>query len=471
MDVTVFHNEVFALLVIQILPFVTSEHYFSSNDSTIWGKSNCTLAFPDLTYTDEDINVVNDNMSALSLPSEGAWIGLYKALLSFAYVGCNTLDDTDVLLVRILSDCRWQSGCDMFGVRKTDTDNVECKCFQSSVTNETGCTSICGSAEKYPCGSFGNSYFSIYTIENVSSCSFGCNIVTKGCLGVRFDRVNKVRWWLCNRPLNTSILCSKQPYNELDGRIEANGRSKTWVNTGQECFEKGLFPTLFRHIQSTNFNETGPFWTSVIRMDSLLRVDDNFGTSNPKQYAYVKGVNGELKVEFDGDLTKQGKTLYRGCGVTTTMQTTASKYTTTQASGDQTTHVYRTHTTATGGWTPYDVAIAGVLTSPLSSASSEKASRHIPIAGISAGVSIILLIVIAVVILICKRNRLCSLSEGRKSYTQRERGDGEHIYCNKTLTNNEVNLYQCLQHDQTSQEYMELSTVQKNLPTVSTAEY
>ncbi|WAQ96302.1 hypothetical protein MAR_028992, partial [Mya arenaria] len=59
----------------------------------------------------------------------------------------------------------------------------------------------------------------------------------------------------------------------LDGRIEANGRSKTWVNTGQECFEKGLFPTLFRHIQSTNFNETGPFWTSVIRMDSLLRVD------------------------------------------------------------------------------------------------------------------------------------------------------------------------------------------------------
>ncbi|XP_052777089.1 uncharacterized protein LOC128214574 [Mya arenaria] len=41
----------------------------------------------------------------------------------------------------------------------------------------------------------------------------------------------------------------------------------------------------------------------------------------------------------------------------------------------------------------------------------EEASKHILIAGISAGVSIILLIVIAVVVLIRKRKGLCSLSE------------------------------------------------------------
>ncbi|XP_052788683.1 uncharacterized protein LOC128223439 [Mya arenaria] len=470
MNVTVFHNVIFGLLVIPILSVATSNAYFLSNDSTIWGKINCTLAVPDLNYTDEGIYVVNDDMSVLSLPSEGAWIGLYKARLSYSYVGCNTLNDTDVLLVRNLSDCRWQSGCDMFGVRKTDTDKVECKCLKSFVTKEKGCTSMCGSEDKYPCGPIGNSYFSIYTIENVSSCSLGCDDVTNGCLGVRFDNVKKVRWWLCSRSWNTSILCSKQPYNETDGEIEAfpRKRNKTWANTGQKCLENGLFPTPFRHIQSINLNETRGFWTSVIRMESLLSVHDNFATSNPMQYAYVKCVGGELKVGFDGDFTKQRTALCRGGGVTTTMQTTTSKYTSTKESEDQTTqgHVYTTHTSTSERSTPYHETKTRDLTSPTSSSLAEKASRHIPISGISAGVSIILLTVIAVVILIWKRNRLCSLSEGRKSSAQRERGDGEHISCNKTLTNKEVNLYQCLQNDQKSQEYMELS-----LPTVSTAEY
>ncbi|WAQ96306.1 hypothetical protein MAR_028996, partial [Mya arenaria] len=163
-------------------------------------------------------------------------------------VAINTMNDTDVMTLRDLSDCRWQSGCDTFEP-----------------------------AEEF----------------EVSECETG-----------------------------------------------------KWASTGQKCFEKNLFPTPFRHAQSKSSNLTGRLWSSVIRMESLLRV---------------------------------------------------------------------------------------------------YASKHILIAGISAGVSIILLI---------KR----IMQSFRRTIYKNKRDDGEHLYYNENVTNNEVNLYQCLQNDKTSHDYMELTT-------------
>ncbi|XP_052803493.1 uncharacterized protein LOC128233717 isoform X4 [Mya arenaria] len=313
MDVKFNQNKCFAFLVI-LSSFVTGEYYFLSNDATVWGESGCTLAFPNLTFTDEGINVTNDGMSSLILPTEGVWIGLYKARLSFAYVGCNQINDTDVLLVRDLSDCRWQSGCDTFGVREWDTAKVECTCFTGSVTKDTGCTSMCGSRDTYPCGSQGHNIFSIYTVENVSNCSAGCSNMIRGCLGFNFNHDNKVRWKLCDRFRNsTPILCSNQSYTESDGQVQVLlDINMTWANTGQTCFESNLFPTPFRHIQSTRLNKNRTVWTSVIRKESILRDDDNFITSDPKLFVYVTFAEGQLVVRLDGNSTAERKSLCLG---------------------------------------------------------------------------------------------------------------------------------------------------------------
>ncbi|XP_052803490.1 uncharacterized protein LOC128233717 isoform X2 [Mya arenaria] len=387
MDVKFNQNKCFAFLVI-LSSFVTGEYYFLSNDATVWGESGCTLAFPNLTFTDEGINVTNDGMSSLILPTEGVWIGLYKARLSFAYVGCNQINDTDVLLVRDLSDCRWQSGCDTFGVREWDTAKVECTCFTGSVTKDTGCTSMCGSRDTYPCGSQGHNIFSIYTVENVSNCSAGCSNMIRGCLGFNFNHDNKVRWKLCDRFRNsTPILCSNQSYTESDGQVQVLlDINMTWANTGQTCFESNLFPTPFRHIQSTRLNKNRTVWTSVIRKESILRDDDNFITSDPKLFVYVTFAEGQLVVRLDGNSTAERKSL---CLETKNTATTTIPQTTKESAPPESTSKWSTPTMQTSN----------------ENIPTPKGNQHDPVTEVLAGVSSFLLLVVVVAVLYFLKRR------------------------------------------------------------------
>ncbi|XP_052769029.1 uncharacterized protein LOC128209164 [Mya arenaria] len=369
---------VFALLDVCIC--VEGHRFYVSDQETQWGQSNCTLALPSINYTDDGIFAETGHDANLSFPDEGLWVGLFQAQLSFAYVGCNAMNNSGVDIVHNLSECRWKSKCKTFAIRETDNEKIECKCFDlGNIGRETNCTSICKSTDEYTCGRKGQNYFSVYTVENVSvsKCLFTC-ASENNCLGYYNQRF---AWINCTEAGKKRIFCSDQPYYATDANISvADPDTKSWAKGGQNCFERNEYPAAFKHVNSSE-KPSGPVrWTGVIRMSSLLRFDEMYTIYEPKQYAYVTLDDMTLKVRFEDKVSVNRKSL---CETPDTITTTITS-----------TDVHLTSTSKRFEMMTKDKA--------------ERVEPQIPITEISAGVStaVVLVILVVIIIILWKRGGL-----------------------------------------------------------------
>ncbi|XP_052805151.1 uncharacterized protein LOC128234734 isoform X3 [Mya arenaria] len=204
-----------ALLAVCIyVRVISGSPYYVSEQKTNWGYSNCTLAIPNLNYTQSGIFAETEHETNLTMPEEGLWIGLFQAQLSFAYVGCNEMNSNGAVIVHNISECRWKSGCNTFAIRKADNKEIDCKCFDNAVVaKETKCTSICSITltEGYKCGRQGHRYFSVYTVENDTICSDNCYKDAWKCL-----RCMPFIWMKCSyrQSRKIGIICSTNPFTE-----------------------------------------------------------------------------------------------------------------------------------------------------------------------------------------------------------------------------------------------------------------
>ncbi|XP_052805363.1 uncharacterized protein LOC128234856 isoform X1 [Mya arenaria] len=394
--------DIFVLLFWFALPyfciFVEGHRYYVSEQETQWGHCNCTLTLPTLDFKELGIFAETDHYENLSLPEKGLWIGLFQAQLSFSYVGCSKMNNSGAHIVQNISECRWKSHCNTFAIRKIDNEDIECKCFDISVfAGETECTSTCmsASADKYTCGQQGQQYFSVYTVENVpvSQCLDPCYTGKTNCLGYN----NKLLSWIpCNGRLKRNIYCSDQPFYATDAKLNVvNAGNKSWERAGEKCFEQNHYPATFRHIDSSKISEAKLKrfqWTGVIRINSLLRLDEKTTTFEPIQYAYV--TLDDMKVRFEDNGTIKRNSL---CETPDLIRTTV-------ASPD----IHSTSTSKRTEMTTQDKA--------------KRVETQIPTTGISAGVSsaVVLVILIVIIILLWKRGALGCFKGDTKTQPNKE---------------------------------------------------
>ncbi|XP_052803819.1 uncharacterized protein LOC128233957 isoform X2 [Mya arenaria] len=334
--------QLFALLAVCI--FVGGVPYYASKQVTLWGQSNCTLALLNLNYTDTGIFAETELGLNYTLPKEGLWIGLYQAPLGLAYVGCNKINNNGAVIVHDISECRWKSGCNTFAIRKTDNEEIECTCFDiSKVAREKECTSTCNisSADEYKCGRERNSYFSVYTVENDTQCTGNCNNADRKCL--RFmPLLKQFVWWSCS-------VRESRPMG-----IVCNNSPFTDIPAGKT------------------------HWTGIIRISSLLRFDETFTTYEPKQHAYVVPCRTRLDVRFDDRGTVRRNSLCETQNLEEATVTKAEGQSTSTSAIPETTEDTRTKT---------------------------KVDQQVPVAEISASVSMVVVLGILIVIFVILRKR------------------------------------------------------------------
>ncbi|XP_052805148.1 uncharacterized protein LOC128234733 isoform X2 [Mya arenaria] len=302
----------FALFKLDI--YTKGQSLYISNNETSWAKVNCNLAIPNLTFTEFGLlpkhvqNITNDDLK------KGVWIGLFKARLSFAYIGCNKINADSILVkAKDLSECRWKTGCDTIAVRRFNDETIECQCGNSSdLQHEHECTSRCGSGDEYPCGDSGKAHFAIYTVENVSISSENDNDADRGCLKFRSNGSKKFIWWKCYKKFNwrSQILCSDRPSTEDGATVDdISDEDNDWAIAGNKCFAKDMYPATMEHIMHMNISSEERYWTGIIRMTSIIRRDETFITYPPKRFAYITVSGDQLHVEFGDDLTVKRKSL------------------------------------------------------------------------------------------------------------------------------------------------------------------
>ncbi|WAR04364.1 hypothetical protein MAR_019733, partial [Mya arenaria] len=217
--------------------FVEGYRYYVSEQETEWGNGNCTLALPSLDYNDLGIFAETEKDTNWTLHEDGLWIGLFQAKLSFAYVGCNKLNDSGAVLSHNICECSWKSECDSFAIRKIDDEKIECKCLDTAVVaSKSQCTSTCKRADAYKCGKEGNNYFSIYTVQNATKCFRHCGYASKTCLN-RIRRKTS-RWAICFQSNRQNKDCSDRPFTVRD----IGTKVASSAVAGEKCFAKGLFP-------------------------------------------------------------------------------------------------------------------------------------------------------------------------------------------------------------------------------------
>jgi len=70
--------------------FVLDEVFYVSDTPTQWGKAQCTMASPDLTFSKEGVQI---NMSKLTLSRSWneTWIGYLKEFVAYEYIGSYVL--------------------------------------------------------------------------------------------------------------------------------------------------------------------------------------------------------------------------------------------------------------------------------------------------------------------------------------------------------------------------------------------
>ncbi|XP_052805124.1 uncharacterized protein LOC128234726 isoform X2 [Mya arenaria] len=369
--------------------YIEGQRLFASKQKTLWGKNNCSLAVPNIIFND-GISIKTDEQSLLPVSDNSLWIGMFKASLSYAYVGCNNMDGNKTFPVQSISECRWRTGCNTFAVRKIGKNNMECTCFVSSnITSLSECKSDCEElGNKYKCGSDKSPYFSVYTVEN-----------------------------------------------ETDWTNIQTGSTEKWHNAVEDCFNKNGFPGTHIHLKFANITSSQSYWTGIMRTDTILRNDEHMKTYFPKQYAYVI-LNGKNKFEVKFDLNSSAErrslctneislTTPSTTNTDLTAKTTNPSTTIVQVTDVQTSDIITLKTTMTTN--SHSPTSSTMVQSSIANEKNGKENKslgqqHVSVVGISIGVSACVLLVVVIVVLCFLKRRGMLRCFDAKSYLDNKDG-------------------------------------------------
>ncbi|XP_052760246.1 uncharacterized protein LOC128203037 isoform X1 [Mya arenaria] len=203
-----------------------------------------------------------------------------------------------------------------------------------------------------------------------------------------------------------NIVCSDRPFTDMNGSVWDIGTEvSSSADAGEKCFAKGLFPATLRHIESSMISNSSTYWTSIIRMNSMIRTDETFYTDGPRLYAYIIKFDGHrLGVKFDdGRSNIRRKSL---CETPTFVTTTA-----TTKEGDTTSTLNFPETTEDTRTIPKATTTEGHPTSKIpetteTSSTKPKVDQRVPVVEISASVLALIGFGILIVIILRKRGWL-----------------------------------------------------------------
>ncbi|WAR11260.1 hypothetical protein MAR_036336 [Mya arenaria] len=144
--------------------------YFIETQPTVWGNASCQIAFPVLNFSGSTPSIDStEDISNLTIPGLGVWIGYYKAMVTYTYVGNGRRDQYEgqIYDVQSLGDCISATGCKTFGLWKSNT-GLTCKCALGyTVFANISCDSHCNDSNfEFPCGMAETNIMSVYNTDN-----------------------------------------------------------------------------------------------------------------------------------------------------------------------------------------------------------------------------------------------------------------------------------------------------------------
>ncbi|XP_052813097.1 uncharacterized protein LOC128240487 isoform X5 [Mya arenaria] len=214
--------------------------YFIETQPSVWGKASCQIAFPVLNFSGSTPSIDStEDISNLTIPGKGVWIGYYQAMVTYTYVGNGRRDQYEgqIYDVQSLGDCISATGCKTFGLWKSNT-GLTCKCALGyTVFANISCDSHCNDSNfEFPCGMAETNIMSVYNTDN-------------------------------ERNDNQTAVIPNSVFKE------------TWASASEVCCAAGKYPATYTSILSTSFSNTvagQERWTGVIRKLSTIKRTENF---------------------------------------------------------------------------------------------------------------------------------------------------------------------------------------------------
>ncbi|XP_052814995.1 uncharacterized protein LOC128241905 [Mya arenaria] len=274
--------------------------YFIETQPTVWGNASCQIAFPVLNFSGSTPSIDStEDISNLTIPGLGVWIGYYKAMVTYTYVGNGRRDQYEgqIYDVQSLGDCISATGCKTFGLWKSNT-GLTCKCALGyTVFANISCDSHCNDSNfEFPCGMAETNIMSVYNTDNeriISKTDDTCTSIECSCLSFTYNNTPSeyiFKWRTCmKKDFPLQLLCNNHNFSvDTQSAVIPNSEYKrTWATASESCFAAGKYPATYTSILSTSFsgNVSGlERWTGVIRKLSVIKRTENF---NPYEMSAV----------------------------------------------------------------------------------------------------------------------------------------------------------------------------------------
>ncbi|XP_052813093.1 uncharacterized protein LOC128240487 isoform X2 [Mya arenaria] len=266
--------------------------YFIETQPSVWGKASCQIAFPVLNFSGSTPSIDStEDISNLTIPGKGVWIGYYQAMVTYTYVGNGRRDQYEgqIYDVQSLGDCISATGCKTFGLWKSNT-GLTCKCALGyTVFANISCDSHCNDSNfEFPCGMAETNIMSVYNTDNeriISKTDDTCTSIECSCLSFTYNNTPSeyiFKWRTCmKKDFSLQPLCNNHNFSD-DNQTAVIPNSvfkETWASASEVCCAAGKYPATYTSILSTSFSNTvagQERWTGVIRKLSTIKRTENF---------------------------------------------------------------------------------------------------------------------------------------------------------------------------------------------------
>ncbi|XP_052784139.1 uncharacterized protein LOC128219966 [Mya arenaria] len=302
---------------------------------------------------------------------------------------------------------------------------LRCICASKNASRTQTCGEKCKEADQYPCGdTAGTNIFSFYTVENVPPSEHSQNN-KRNCLlfYYKYKNGNDYYWESCNLKTTPKLLCSNKNFSDCKPMAEIHNTSnEVWAKAVESCVDGGKFPASIQSIKNVKFTNEDKqnHWTGIIKKESIISKSNmlDYSTDPPLTYAYVEKINQAFVVSFEGGSREKKNSLCAGDGTTSTgptittgdTQSSYSESTTTTGPASSVTSTRDDKTTYTHST---QTPVLNASTTPISHQVPEGTAASLDkdeggsTAGVTAGVSVflVLLIIITISVLIFMKRR------------------------------------------------------------------
>ncbi|XP_052814538.1 uncharacterized protein LOC128241574 [Mya arenaria] len=266
--------------------------YFIETQPSVWGKASCQIAFPVLNFSGSTPSIDStEDISNLTIPGKGVWIGYYQAMVTYTYVGNGRRDQYEgqIYDVQSLGDCISATGCKTFGLWKSNT-GLTCKCALGyTVFANISCDSHCNDSNfEFPCGMAETNIMSVYNTDNeriISKTDDTCTSIECSCLSFTYNNTPSdyiFKWRTCmKKDFSLQPLCNNHNFSDDNQTavILNSDYKETWASASEACCSAGKYPATYTSIMSTMFSDDTnglERWTGVIRKLSTIKRTENF---------------------------------------------------------------------------------------------------------------------------------------------------------------------------------------------------